>query len=304
MSKTVEFTRNRSAFWMRVNENDDGGYNFFVSKDIRPVFDYHFSEVSEASPTGWKDGKNNTEYNWVPESRADQIDVDKIMEWAEFAGKQCVWLGPSKHIAPHFVGNEMDYCIAADFNFTTDGAENIGERSALGEAEFQLKYHLRDMNENERDAYCVQMSDVLLKMFDLLPTQTNGKRGGFALVQPPIVSPIPAQKDLSGLAWVFAEYVAEQRGLQFIKPHLLVPKPKMKELPISEKIMTWDSIYATPKAVDIDPQAVKGREVIVVDDLYQSGVTLWAYAKFLKGIGARRVYGLACVKSMRDTDNQ
>lgn len=304
MSETAEFTRKRSAFWMRVNENDDGGYNFYVSEAIRPVFDYHFSEVSEASPTGWKDGKSNTENIWVPENRSDQIDVDKIKEWAEFAGNQCVWLTPSKHIAPHFVGNEIDYCIAADFNFTTDGAGNIGGRSDLGEAERQLKYHFSELNENQQEAYCAQMSEVLLKIIVLLPTQTNGKRVGFGLVQPPIVSPIPAQKDSSGLAWVFAEHVAEQRGLQFMEPHLLVPKPKMKELPISKKIETWDSIYATPKAVDIDPQTVKGRAVIVVDDLYQSGVTIWAYAKFLKGIGARRVYGLACVKSMKDTDNQ
>ena len=40
-----------------------------------------------------------------------------------------------------------------------------------------------------------------------------------------------------------------------------------------------------------------------IDDLYQSGVTAWSLAKFLKTNGARGVYALACVKSWSDTDN-
>jgi len=49
---------------------------------------------------------------------------------------------------------------------------------------------------------------------------------------------------------------------------------------------------------------VDGKSVLIVDDLYQSGVSAWSLARFLKSRGARRVYGLACVKSWRDTDNQ
>lgn len=41
----------------------------------------------------------------------------------------------------------------------------------------------------------------------------------------------------------------------------------------------------------------------MVDDLYQSGTTMWEYAKFLKTLGARFVFGIVCVKSLRDSDN-
>lgn len=49
---------------------------------------------------------------------------------------------------------------------------------------------------------------------------------------------------------------------------------------------------------------VEGKSVILIDDLYQSGSTMWTVAKLLKKKGAKRVLGLACVKSWRDTDNQ
>ena len=43
---------------MRVNENDDGSLNFFVYQDVLAVVKYHSPELDQASPTGWKQGKN------------------------------------------------------------------------------------------------------------------------------------------------------------------------------------------------------------------------------------------------------
>lgn len=304
MNKTTVYTRSRSAFYLRVNENEDGSFNFFVSEDLKPVFSYHFKMVEDASPTGWKSAKSNTKYIWVPKDKADKIDVNEVKNWAEYAGNQCVWLSPSKHIAPYFDRNLIDYCISADFNFTTNETGSIEDRSSLGEAEWQLKYHLGDLTDVEKEEYINTISEALFNMISLLPIRTNDRQGKNDYAQQPLVSPIPAQKDSSKLAWVFAEYVAKQKDFKFLEPILLAQKPKMKELPILSKIETWSKIYNTPYAVDIDLDEIKDRTIIVIDDLYQSGVTIWAYAKFLKAIGARRVYGLACVKSMKDTDNQ
>ena len=73
------------------------------------------------------------------------------------------------------------------------------------------------------------------------------------------------------------------------------------ELSIKEKIEIWEKIYYD-KGVILDNQ-IRGKNVIVVDDLYQSGATMWEYAKFLKSLGARCVFGIVCVKSLRDSDN-
>ena len=48
---------------------------------------------------------------------------------------------------------------------------------------------------------------------------------------------------------------------------------------------------------------VREKDIIIIDDLYQSGFTMWTVAQLLKKKGAKRVFGLACVKSLRDTDN-
>ena len=106
------------------------------------------------------------------------------------------------------------------------------------------------------------------------------------------------------LAWALAKHVATQRGLAFIEPRRQVVKPQMKQLTIAQRVATWTSILQTPGAITLDVATVHGHDVVVVDDLYQSGITMWAYARYLKSLGVRRVYGLVCVKSMKDTDNQ
>ena len=98
-----------------------------------------------------------------------------------------------------------------------------------------------------------------------------------------------------------AEEISKQLRLSFIKPILSCDKPQMKQLSIKEKIETWEKIYYN-NVVILDNQ-VRGKNVIVVDDLYQSGTTMWEYAKFLKTLGARCVFGIVCVKSLRDSDN-
>ncbi len=298
MAESTVFTRVRSAFWMRVNENDDGSFNFFVSQDLSAVVKHHFPEVEQASPTGWKSGSHNTENVWIPADCADQINVDEIKQWAEFAGNQCVWLKLGKHLQDHFSGSEVDFCVAADFNRTTDGSGNIGPRSVLGEAESQLKYHLGALTPEKKQEYCASMSQSLLDAFDLLPLRGGGTPLGT------VVSPIPAQDGSSRLAWAFAKHVADRKGVGFIEPRLLVQKPQMKQLTIQQKVTAWTTIYQTANSVALDPASVQGRDVVIVDDLYQSGITMWAYAKALRTARVRRVFGLVCVKSMRDSDNQ
>jgi phosphoribosylpyrophosphate synthetase len=300
MGTTTVYNRQRSAFWMRVNENDDGGYNFFIADAVMPVFQHHFSEVEEASPTGWKPAKNHTHNIWVPPNRADKIDVEKVRRWAEFAGNQCVWLSLSRHLQGRFSGTELECCVAGDFNFTTNDAGKIGARSTLGEAEYRLKYHLKELSTEEKQQHIEVMVRALRGILAVLPLRI----GSIWLGTPPAISRIPSQTDSSRIAQAFAKHIAEQHDLTFIAPTLSVPKPKMKELSIDEKIDTWTAIYAQPNAVEIDLDSVRDKTIVVVDDLYQSGITMWAFAKYLKRLGARRVFGIVCVKSMKDSDNQ
>ena len=70
---------------------------------------------------------------------------------------------------------------------------------------------------------------------------------------------------------------------------------------MADKIPMWRDLYAADGVTLTE--SVAERLVVIVDDLYQSGATLWAYAEHLKSQGAAHVMGLPCVKSMRDSDN-
>ena len=50
-------------------------------------------------------------------------------------------------------------------------------------------------------------------------------------------------------------------------------------------------------------ETVEDKDEIIVDDLYQPGASMWAFAEFLKQQGCRNVMGLVAVKSQRDSDN-
>ena len=52
-----------------------------------------------------------------------------------------------------------------------------------------------------------------------------------------------------------------------------------------------------------DPEGVADKIVLLIDDLYQSGVTMNYAAMMLLGEGAKAVLGLACEKTCRNDDN-
>ncbi len=48
---------------------------------------------------------------------------------------------------------------------------------------------------------------------------------------------------------------------------------------------------------------VKDKTIILIDDKYQSGITIQYIAMKLQQAGAHEVYGLSFVKTLRDKDN-
>lgn len=87
-----------------------------------------------------------------------------------------------------------------------------------------------------------------------------------------------------------------------VRPTLNGSKPAFKDLPVNRKFEEWGRIYHED-SVTLS-QSVEDCVVYVIDDLYQSGATLWSYARFLKDMGASAVRGLVCEKSWSDGDNR
>ena len=70
-----------------------------------------------------------------------------------------------------------------------------------------------------------------------------------------------------------------------------------------DKIKIWREIYADPTRYILSCD-IKGRNILIIDDLYQSGASVWCYAELLKSLGANTVIAIAAVKSLKDGDNK
>ena len=73
----------------------------------------------------------------------------------------------------------------------------------------------------------------------------------------------------------------------------------LKDIKLGEKWAAWDEAQLSFNGADIS-----GKQVVLIDDEYQSGTTMQYIAMKLQEAGAYQVCGLSMVKAMRDKDNQ
>lgn len=76
------------------------------------------------------------------------------------------------------------------------------------------------------------------------------------------------------------------------------PRPELKNLTVKEKLTALDG------TVEVDPTMIRGRVILLLDDLYQSGISMnWVAMKILEA-GASAVLGLAAEKTCRNDENR
>lgn len=283
------FKKNRSFFWFCIRDNDNGSYNFIVSCRIKKIFEYHFPDVPQAAPKGWEQSNNQTFSLWIPANNLWMINIQRLSEWAHFAGNQCVWL-PGDGC--------LDFCIAGDFNFEV--SEILPwPRTPLGEAEYSLKYQRSILTEEIKNSHINNVLSSMMACYSLLPLTRHPTH----LINA-AVSSIPDNGEPGKLAAALAWQISKRANLPFLHPILSSQKPSMKNLSQEDKRTVWNNLLSTDEATNLSSTDISGKEIIIIDDLYQSGATMQAYAAYLKRLGAVNIWGLVCVKSMRNTDNQ
>jgi hypothetical protein len=75
-------------------------------------------------------------------------------------------------------------------------------------------------------------------------------------------------------------------------------KKALKGLELSARWSAWEAAK-----LRYDGVSIEGKDIVLIDDKYQSGCTMHYVAMTLQQAGAARVYGLSVVKTLRDTDN-
>ncbi|BAL00259.1 hypothetical protein OBV_30600 [Oscillibacter valericigenes Sjm18-20] len=287
-----EYKKQRSRFWLKIFENEDST-NLSTNGMVKSLIELVSPQIVECSPTGWKLSKNHQDnYNlWIPDDCMNWDCLDAIKAWAEQANRH-IWLGTNRNTVDYFYGNEVDYCMAADWNFDI---ETQG-RTEVGNAEYQLKYQIPKglVSKENAGEFANILASAILDCTDCLPFDLSSF----------IVTTIPAVKAKQNkLSWQLARYVASKVDAPFMEATLTKDKPQMKEQSVEDKIRIWREIFHDETTLCLSHK-VRGHDIFIVDDLYQSGASIWCFAEFLKDeCGARTVIAATSVKALKDGDN-
>jgi hypothetical protein len=288
---SLKINKLRSIFWINIYENEDRSVVISTSDKVKFLVDREFPSLSGQSPYGWRKKPSDDYYSlWLPEDCVDDDMISLLKKWATEANN-FLWLGINKNIKDFFI-DELDYCISTDWNYDLEN----DTRTAVGEAVYAIKYKYGhgEMSHDEALPFDNTLRVAIGCCFEFLPINSPDLL---------VVTSIPStQYDQEKLSWRIARYTAEKLNASFLTATLSSEKLQSKNLSVDDKIKMWQKIYASDKEVILSLD-VKGREVLIVDDLYQSGASMWCFAKFLKHCGASKVIGLAAVKSLKDSDN-
>jgi predicted amidophosphoribosyltransferase len=99
---------------------------------------------------------------------------------------------------------------------------------------------------------------------------------------------------------LLAARLAERLGVSDLTGNLRWngPKPSIKELNVDEKWAALDGVGLTADDV------FAGKNVLLIDDMYQSGSTAHFVGGAIRSVGAIDLHLLAVSKGRRDTDNR
>ena len=96
-----------------------------------------------------------------------------------------------------------------------------------------------------------------------------------------------------------ASKIAENCGMINLSDKVCTVKarPRIKDVSLSKKLASLEG------TIDVCSDSFKGKKVLVIDDLYQSGVSINYVGMLLLEAGAEKVFGLACEKTCSNDDN-
>lgn len=96
-----------------------------------------------------------------------------------------------------------------------------------------------------------------------------------------------------------AARIAKELELEDLSEHVRTVKARnsIKAVPLAEKL---DTLLGT---TEVDADIFSKKHVLLIDDLYQSGISMNYCALLLLQAGALKIFGLACEKTCSNNDN-
>ncbi|MDP3340751.1 hypothetical protein [Frigidibacter sp.] len=213
--------------------------------------------------------KYNPSYNQHYCFLRSQADIDDVEAWEKRQGTRV------------FVRNCLSSTVALDYNFE----DNLnGKKTLVGEHEELAKHH-QDANSI---AYLAEKAAETINSISYLSSADY-------------LCAIPAMAEKQfDLPAKLSVAISQLVGKYDITPHFQVKNKRksLKDCSLDEKWDAWEEASVVLSDFDLS-----GRSVILIDDKYQSGITVQFFGRVLQAYGCNSAHGLCMVKTLRDTDN-
>lgn len=178
----------------------------------------------------------------------------------------------------------MSLSVALDSNLTDNTS---GQYTAMGALEHNGK-HNRDKNAIN------QLADTVSQVIQYLPYYKDAD----------LICSVPPRPDKDfDLPSNVTSLVSAKVGKPNVTGGFVFSgqKSSVKSSTFDEKWNVWEEAQVSFQ--NSPSFNVSDKTVILIDDKYQSGITIQYIAMKLQQAGAHEVYGLSFVKTLRDTDN-
>ncbi|MEE9464380.1 MAG: phosphoribosyltransferase [Candidatus Neomarinimicrobiota bacterium] len=278
--------------WSRFSQKDDGSWCFNLETYYANLFEIQKPGIMAKSNTGWRTSRSGkTIYAFF--LKLNEVERAEIEEFrAAYAGY--VVIGLNKNLRG-FSKYDLSGCLALGYNLH----DPKGKHTELGKLEYDAKY-------NKSEEAFKALASFLASAVHCIPGINNSPSPRF-LTSIPSSDANPSAYCLPRLlcAGIISSLDKSifSNDTPFVQTSFRVQKRKLKGLSLAQKRIEWSRILQN-RGIQLS-RTVKNATVLIVDDLYQSGTTIWNMAKYLKEVeGATEIFGLVCVKSLRDTANR
>lgn len=278
--------------WGQLSDKGGGSWCLNLPPYYATLFEIQEPRIMAKSNTGWRESRSGkTKYAFFINLDAAECEIIKKFQ-NDY--KRFIIIGLNRRLVG-FKRSELTGCLALDYNFSGPG----GEYTEVGQLENDAKYH---QSQEALDLLIVDLVQAVRRIPGIIISP-----------EPRFITSIPSS-DANPNAYCLPKLLCEgmisfldnsiiSSDTPFVQTRFRARKRKLKGLTLDQKQLEWSKILQN-RGIEIS-QPVKDSTILIVDDLYQSGTTIWNMAKYLREVeGVAEVFGLVCVKSLRDTDNR
>lgn len=263
-----------------LDETKDWSLSFPFFETFCPAFDEYCLSQSDASPiekTPFERQDSSREsYTYLKNTNSEQLD--NIGGWVNFIGG--------------FVGIRDFLRVSFTLDYTREaGSPDNAITEIAGLRQKAKLYGSSDTPSTQTLAAASRLAEDCVNFIE----QSRAYHRTNAMIAVPRSDPT---KKYSLPAFI-AERIANDLSLADLSAYIRTTKTRreMKETPANERLAELDGTIEVT-----EEEAVKGKRILIVDDLYQSGTTMNYVGMLLLNAGASCVYGLACEKTCSNQD--